>query len=199
MRGIGVAERVSTSTSLKSSLNFSLCRTPKRCSSSITTRPRSLKTTSPEMSRCVPTTTSTPPSRNCSSTFRCSAVRTEPAQHFDSHRIIEHALPKSFEMLLCQHRRRGENRDLFAFHHRFKGGANRNLGFAESNVAANQAIHRARRFHVGFVSAMAVELIGRFAKRKRMLELRAAIWCRLRRRGRAGSSRSACSASILPA
>src|SRR5205823_12285303 len=47
-------------------------KTPKRCSSSITTRPRSLKTTSPEISRCVPITISTPPSRNSCKTFFCS-------------------------------------------------------------------------------------------------------------------------------
>ena len=33
-------------------------------------------------------------------------VRAEPAEHFDSHRIIEHALAKRFEMLLRQHGRR---------------------------------------------------------------------------------------------
>ena len=46
VRGIGVAERVSTSTPLKRVLSFSLAATPKRCSSSTMTSPKSLKPTS---------------------------------------------------------------------------------------------------------------------------------------------------------
>ena len=46
-------------------------------------------------------------------------------------------------MLLRQNRGRGQHRDLFAFHHRFKCGPDRHFGFAEANVAANQTIHRA--------------------------------------------------------
>ena len=42
VRGIGVAVSVSTSTFARSRLIFSLCCTPKRCSSSITSSPRSL-------------------------------------------------------------------------------------------------------------------------------------------------------------
>ncbi len=61
VRGIGVAVSVSTSTWVRSSLRRSLCATPKRCSSSMTTRPRSLKRTSFDSMRCVPTTTSSLP------------------------------------------------------------------------------------------------------------------------------------------
>ena len=46
VRGIGVAESVSTSTEARSCLSRSLCMTPKRCSSSTTISPRSRKTTS---------------------------------------------------------------------------------------------------------------------------------------------------------
>ena len=74
-------------------------------------------------------------------------------------------------MLLREHRRRGEDRDLFAFHHRLKCGANRHLGFAESDVAADQAIHRARFLHVALRFRDRLPLIGRFAERERMLEL----------------------------
>src|SRR5437667_59306 len=72
VRGIGVAVSVSTSTSLRSFFSCSLCFTPKRCSSSITTSPRSLKETSAESSRWVPMTTSTLPSR---ARLRVSLVR----------------------------------------------------------------------------------------------------------------------------
>ena len=46
VRGIGVADSVSTSTERRISLRRSLCATPKRCSSSTITRPRFLKPTS---------------------------------------------------------------------------------------------------------------------------------------------------------
>jgi hypothetical protein len=61
VRGIGVAVRVSTSTSTRSFLMASLWVTPKRCSSSTTSRPRSLKVRSPDSSRWVAITTSTDP------------------------------------------------------------------------------------------------------------------------------------------
>ncbi len=43
VRGMGVADRVSTSTLLQSYFSFSFCATPNRCSSSMMTRPRSLE------------------------------------------------------------------------------------------------------------------------------------------------------------
>ena len=43
VRGIGVADSDSTSTATRSSLNRSFCSTPKRCSSSMTTRPEVLE------------------------------------------------------------------------------------------------------------------------------------------------------------
>ena len=46
VRGMGVAERLRQSSVLRSALSLSLSRTPKRCSSSTTSRPRSLKRTS---------------------------------------------------------------------------------------------------------------------------------------------------------
>ena len=66
VRGMGVADRVGTSTCLKFSFSFSLCWTPKRCSSSTTSSPKSLKRTSRLNSRCVPMRISTSPV----STFR---------------------------------------------------------------------------------------------------------------------------------
>src|SRR6266568_3904236 len=61
VRGIGVADSERTSTEARSCLSFSFCITPNRCSSSRTTRPRSLKRTSFCSSRWVPITTSTSP------------------------------------------------------------------------------------------------------------------------------------------
>ncbi len=72
VRGIGVADIASTSTWMRSAFRGSLCSTPKRCSSSTTTRPRSLKRTSLPSSRWVPITTSIVPSARPSSTWRAS-------------------------------------------------------------------------------------------------------------------------------
>ena len=62
VRGIGVADMVSTSTAVRIDFRYSLCSTPKRCSSSTTTRPRSLNRTVCCSSRWVPITMSTLPS-----------------------------------------------------------------------------------------------------------------------------------------
>ena len=126
--------------------------------------------TSPEMSRCVPMTISTPPSRRSCEHFALLGVRPETAEHFDADRIIEHALPEGLEMLLREDGGRREDGDLFAFHDRFEGGANRDLRFAETDVAADQAIHRARLLHVALGRGDRRELIRRFAVGKGMFE-----------------------------
>ncbi|CAB4955726.1 unannotated protein [freshwater metagenome] len=61
VRGIGVADIANTSTVVRIFFKDSFCSTPKRCSSSTITRPRSLKFTSCESKRWVPITTSTLP------------------------------------------------------------------------------------------------------------------------------------------
>ena len=62
VRGIGVAVSVSTCTSARSCFSFSLCVTPKCCSSSTTSRPRSLNLMFLPSSAWVPTTISISPS-----------------------------------------------------------------------------------------------------------------------------------------
>ena len=52
--GIGVADRVNTSTSFLYCFIFSLCFTPKRCSSSMTNNPKFLNITSLLNKRWVP-------------------------------------------------------------------------------------------------------------------------------------------------
>ena len=74
VRGMGVAVSVSTSTSLRSCLSRSLWRTPKRCSSSTTTRPSFANLTSRESSRWVPISTSRSPSRARRARSRCSTA-----------------------------------------------------------------------------------------------------------------------------
>ena len=77
VRGIGLALRVKTSTPMERDLIASLCVTPNRCSSSTTSRPRSLKATFSESNRCVPMTTSTLPSRSPASVSLVSASSTK--------------------------------------------------------------------------------------------------------------------------
>src|ERR671910_112365 len=73
VRGMGVAVSVSTSTEALYSLMRSLCRTPKRCSSSTTTSPRSLGRISEPSSACVPMSTSTSPAWKPARILRLSA------------------------------------------------------------------------------------------------------------------------------
>ena len=72
VRGIGVAVSVSTSTCARIRLSASLWRTPKRCSSSMISRPRSGKTMSFPTMRCVPIRMSTSPFASAATTRRCS-------------------------------------------------------------------------------------------------------------------------------
>ena len=78
VRGIGVAVSVRVSTVVLSRFRFSFCFTPNFCSSSITSRPRSLKPTSLLSSLCVPISTSTRPSRAF-----CSVSRTSPCRRIE--------------------------------------------------------------------------------------------------------------------
>ncbi|MNS96837.1 hypothetical protein D3C72_1311530 [compost metagenome] len=74
VRGIGVAVRVRMSTSLRSALSCSFWRTPKRCSSSMITRPRFLIFTSSCSSLCVPMTMSILPSARSATAALTSLV-----------------------------------------------------------------------------------------------------------------------------
>ena len=74
VRGIGVAERLSTSTRSLSWRSSSFCFTPKRCSSSTISRPRSFGRTSRESSRWVPIRMSTSPDANLAVISRASAA-----------------------------------------------------------------------------------------------------------------------------
>ena len=73
VRGIGVADIESTSTLSFSCRSSSFCLTPKRCSSSITSSPRSLARTSRESSRWVPIRMSREPSEKPASARLISA------------------------------------------------------------------------------------------------------------------------------
>ena len=76
VRGIGVAVNVNTFTFSRKDFNFSLCPTPKRCSSSIIINPKSLKQISFDKILCVPITISIIPFFKPSNvSFCCFGVR----------------------------------------------------------------------------------------------------------------------------
>src|SRR5581483_9351884 len=102
--------------------------------------------------------------------FSLLTLRTETAEHFDSHRIIEHALAKDFEMLLREHRRWREHRHLPSVHDGFEGRADGDLGFSKADIAADETVHWSRALHVDFCVGDCLELVGSFAKREGMLE-----------------------------
>ena len=81
VRGIGVADIVSTSTLVRSAFRCSLCSTPKRCSSSTIDQAEVLEPRRRGCSsRCVPMTTSTVPSARPSSDRRGLLVGLEARQ-----------------------------------------------------------------------------------------------------------------------
>lgn len=154
VRGIGVAVSVRTSTFSLSFLIFSLCATPKRCSSSMIRSPRFLKTTSLERTRCVPITTSTCPFSDLPAFFLL-ARRAETRQHIDPDREILHSLHKGIVMLLRQNCGRHQIHNLLPLLNRLKCRPERDLRLAISNVAADQAVHDAAAFHIFFVASIA--------------------------------------------
>ncbi len=65
-------------------------------------------------------------------------------------------------MLLGQQRGRAQHRDLLAVGHGDEGGAHGDLGLAEADVAADQAVHRLAGFHVVDHGVDGGQLVGRF-------------------------------------
>ena len=65
-------------------------------------------------------------------------------------------------MLLGEQRGRAEHGDLLAVGDRDEGGAQRHLGLAEADVAADQAVHRLARLHVLDHGGDGRRLVGRF-------------------------------------
>ena len=142
VRGIGVAVSVSTSTSARSRFSCSFCRTPKRCSSSMMTRPRFLNLTSGWISLCVPITRSMVPAARPSSAAFTSFGGAEARQLDELHRQVGEAVGEDLEVLLGEQRRRHQHRDLLAVGERDERRAQRDLGLAEADVAADQPVHR---------------------------------------------------------
>ncbi len=88
-------ERQQVRRSARSAFSASFWRTPKRCSSSTMTRPRSLNFTSGCSRRWVPTMTSILPSASFASSALISFVGLEARQHLDPDRPVGEAVARS--------------------------------------------------------------------------------------------------------
>ena len=94
----------------------------------------------------------------------------KPADHLDHDGEAAHPLPEGVEVLLGEHGGGHEQGHLFPAHDRLEGGPKRDLGLAETDVAADQAIHGQGVLHVGLGVSNRLELIRGFPEGKGRLE-----------------------------
>ena len=81
-------------------------------------------------------------------------------------RQVGEAVGERLEVLLDEQRRRHEHRDLLAVGQRNKRGAQRDLGLAETDVAADETVHRLAGDEILDHRLDRSRLIGRFLERK---------------------------------
>ena len=74
--------------------------------------------------------------------------RPEPRQHIHPQRETRHALGEIGVVLGRKYRGRAEDRHLSSLAGDLERGADRDLGLAVADIAADQAVHRARRFQI---------------------------------------------------
>ena len=89
--------------------------------------------------------------------------RAEAADLLDGERVVAQALGEGAVVLLGEDRRRDEDHHLLAVVGRLEGGAQRDLGLAVADVAADQAVHRPRGLHVVLDLLDRLALVGRLA------------------------------------
>ena len=171
VRGIGVAERVRTSTVVRSVLSHSLSSTPNRCSSSMITRPRSLKATSFCRMRWVPIRMSTAPAGGALQDVADLGLGPEAVDDLDREGKLGHARGEAAMVLLGEDGGGHEHGDLLAGVDGLEGRADGDLGLAVADVAADQAVHRLALGHVALDGLDGRELVGRLLVGERRLEL----------------------------
>ena len=88
------------------------------------------------------------PSAKSASTRFTSCGLAEARDHLDPDREVAVALAEGVPVLLREDRRRDEHQRLLAVDRDREGGAHRDLGLAEADVAADEPVHRARRLEV---------------------------------------------------
>ncbi len=87
----------------------------------------------------------------------------EAADVLDHERVVAQALGERAEVLLGEDRRRHEHHHLLAAARRLDRGAQRDLGLAVADVAADQPVHRPLGLHVDHHVVDRVALVGRLA------------------------------------
>ena len=83
----------------------------------------------------------------------CSFASAEARDHLDVDGELREALLERLEMLEAEHGGGREHRNLLAVLHGLERRAHGHFGFAVAHVAAQQPVHRRRRFHVVFDGA----------------------------------------------
>ena len=171
VRGIGVALIAMTSTRSLSWRSSSFCLTPKRCSSSTMISPRSFARTS-RLEHAVGADEDVDlPVAEALDRGALLGRRPEAADLLDRERVVAQPLGEGAEVLLGEDRRRDEHQHLLAGVGRLERGAQRDLGLAVADVAADQAVHRALGLHVGLDRLDRLALVGGLAVREGGLEL----------------------------
>ena len=97
--------------------------------------------------------------------------RPRPVEVVDPRGQSVQTFAKRAKVLKRQQRRRNQHRHLLAVGHSLEGGAHRDFSFTKAHVAANQAVHGDRRFHVCLDVGRGLHLVGRVFVGKRGFEL----------------------------
>ena len=97
--------------------------------------------------------------------------RAEAADVVDGERVVLQALGERAVVLLGEDRRRREHEHLLAVVGGLERRAQRDLGLAVADVAADQAVHRRRALHVGLDVLDRLALVGGLGVGERVLEL----------------------------
>ena len=92
-------------------------------------------------------------------------------QHLDPHRVAGEAVAEGLVVLLGEQRGGHEHGHLLAVLHRLERGPDGDLGLAEADVAAHEAVHRVVGLHVGLHVDDGRELVGRLLVREGLLQL----------------------------
>ena len=110
----------------------------------------------------MPMTMSTLPSSMPAAPALCSLAERKRDSSAILHRPVGEAVGESLEVLLGEQRGGHQHRDLLAVHHRDEGGAQRDLGLAEADIAADQPVHRLAGLQVVDHRLDRGGLVGRF-------------------------------------
>ena len=95
----------------------------------------------------------------------------EAGDHLDPHRVVREAVAEGLAVLVGEEGRGHEDRHLLAVLYRLERGAHRDLGLAEADVTADEAVHRHLALHVGLHRVDRGLLVGRLLEGERILHL----------------------------